>query len=184
MIQFEGFEIIPENEVRECSKCHKLKPYKDFQCFKGQPSGWCRACKTASELARRQRGPHKPRPVAAPRSVRMAKSRAHTARWRRENREFYLERHRLHQFKRRYKIAATEDGTVTREFVAELYERLNCFYCDEPTIREHRTLDHKTPLSRNGIHSASNCEMACFGCNCSKGDKTEIEFRLYRQGLL
>lgn len=54
-----------------------------------------------------------------------------------------------------------------------------CYYCNEIIPRELRTIEHKIPLSRGGIHSHWNVVMACLSCNCSKREKTEEEYRLY-----
>lgn len=60
----------------------------------------------------------------------------------------------------------------------------HCAYCgtmmviDATKFDAHRlcTLDHKTPLSRDGIDHWENCVAACRKCNETKGDMTEGEF--------
>lgn len=73
-------------------------------------------------------------------------------------------------------MVATSDGTVTDEFLAALYARTVCAYCDEDVEADDRTADHVIPLSRGGAHSASNLVVACFMCNSTKSDRTDIEF--------
>lgn len=99
-----------------------------------------------------------------------------TERYRTLNRARWLGLHRLHQFKRRMAMVATSDGTVTDEFLAALYARTVCAYCDEDVEADDRTADHVIPLSRGGAHSASNLVVACFMCNSTKSDRTDIEF--------
>ncbi len=33
------------------------------------------------------------------------------------------------------------------------------------------TIDHIIPLSQGGEHSYKNTQLACFECNCKKGDR-------------
>ena len=78
--------------------------------------------------------------------------------------------------KRRGLIVNQSDGTVTDEFLKELYETETCHYCGEYVSENLRTADHMTPLSKGGAHSASNLTMACFSCNSSKSDMEYEEF--------
>lgn len=48
-----------------------------------------------------------------------------------------------------------------------------CFYCKQP---RKLTMDHLTPLSRGGDHTASNVVAACLSCNSRKNDRTLAEF--------
>lgn len=41
-------------QTRECSKCKEQRDVSLFQLYKGNPSGQCRLCKTASEKTRRE----------------------------------------------------------------------------------------------------------------------------------
>ena len=54
------------------------------------------------------------------------------------------------------------------------YHGNRCYYCgcDGPMEVEHRI-----PLSRGGTHYPANLVPACKSCNCSKGTKTELEFK-------
>jgi 5-methylcytosine-specific restriction endonuclease McrA len=69
------------------------------------------------------------------------------------------------------------DGTVTKRFLEELYKTDKCYYCGFPTSSDRRTMDHKLPVIRGGLHSASNLVMACKSCNSAKRDKTDLEFK-------
>jgi hypothetical protein len=42
-------------------------------------------------------------------------------------------------------------------------------------IKDHP--EHKIPLSRGGTNEYANLAVACQYCNCSKGNKTEEEFK-------
>ena len=51
-----------------------------------------------------------------------------------------------------------------------------CFYCDvKYGSMFHR--EHKTPLSRGGLHTPENIVLSCATCNLRKGTKTEEEYR-------
>ena len=43
-----------------------------------------------------------------------------------------------------------------------------------------RTLEHKQPLNKGGLHSSTNIVMACLQCNCTKRDMTEEQFKNYK----
>lgn len=103
--------------------------------------------------------------------------RENSYRWRTDNRERYLAQHRIHQFNRKSAVKATDDGTITPEFLAELYATTTCFYCNRETPPELRTLEHITPLSRGGLHSTSNVTMACRSCNSSKRHLLKEEWK-------
>lgn len=50
-----------------------------------------------------------------------------------------------------------------------------CFYCGE---RKRLTVDHVLPLSQGGAHSVGNIVPACMSCNCSKRERTVMEWRM------
>ncbi|AKJ72095.1 HNH endonuclease [Gordonia alkanivorans] len=56
-----------------------------------------------------------------------------------------------------------------------------CFYCG--ATESDLTLDHVVPPCRGGAHSEGNTVAACSSCNCSKGGKLLIEWRI-RKGEL
>ncbi len=68
------------------------------------------------------------------------------------------------------KVQETCDGTVTEEFIRlSILGAPCCIYCLASGVK--LTLDHFIPLSKGGIHTASNCVPACKHCNSSKGAK-------------
>lgn len=119
------------------------------------------------------------RPCARLRVVDPAKARAHTAAYRLRHRAKSLAAHRIHQWQRVNAMKAVKDGTVTSVLLNTLYTTDTCYYCMQFTPESKRTIDHKTPLKRGGVHTSSNLAMACKSCNCSKGAKNEAEFREY-----
>ena len=61
--------------------------------------------------------------------------------------------------------------------IKELYRcakeasKIRCYLCGKLIPKEHRHVDHIVPLSKRGLHIASNLAVACNKCNESKGAK-------------
>jgi len=75
------------------------------------------------------------------------------------------------EIKRKHQIKAT-DCTLTREQWQEIKTRFNhrCAYCKRQM--ERLEMDHVTPLSKGGAHTAQNIVPACRTCNAKKGART------------
>lgn len=101
------------------------------------------------------------------------------ARYRKKHRARYKTAHRIHQFNRINKIRASTNKPIVDKIAIDLYSKKTCYYCNLYVSKKKRTIDHKTPLKKGGSHSVNNIVMACRKCNCSKGSKTEKEFRRY-----
>lgn len=73
---------------------------------------------------------------------------------------------------RRKTLAASQsDGTLTRAAIGQLFARAHlCPYCGVDMERSDMTLDHRVPLSRGGVHGASNVVVCCRRCNHEKRD--------------
>lgn len=65
---------------------------------------------------------------------------------------------------------------VLTEWILE-NKNSKCPYCRE-RVKE---IDHKTPLSKGGLHELDNLEMLCMDCNRSKHDMTAEEFREFKK---
>jgi len=67
---------------------------------------------------------------------------------------------------------------ITTKEVIELLDKQNneCFYCRVEITDSNISLDHATPLSRNGKNIISNIDIVCVDCNMLKGIKTKEEF--------
>ena len=65
--------------------------------------------------------------------------------------------------------------------ITELKKLLSksCFYCGKKS--EH--IDHVMPISRGGKHSIGNLVASCGACNSSKGNKTIMEWRIWKMRL-
>lgn len=144
---------------KECRDCRVIKPYSEFSpAVRGKfgLSAYCKLCH-----AERYRDKEK--------------SRTNTARYRATHPERWKAAHRIHQFNRRSLIKATDDGTVTDDFLKMIYSTEKCYWCGKFTPKHLRTLEHVVELSNGGSHSASNITMACVSCNSSRLNKENIE---------
>lgn len=77
---------------------------------------------------------------------------------------------------------------LTIKLVQQVYEdnikkygTLTCYLCLQPIIFSKDVLEHKIPLSRGGMNTYDNLDIACKNCNCKKWKRTEEEYRNKRQ---
>lgn len=152
---------------KECGLCNKLLPLLDFSPSKRGSGGVSSYCKCCTNLKRKT-----PKARAYSRAQTKAYRNRHKFRWR--------ALHRLVQFNRKQTVRKVSTGTVTDRVLTELYQTEVCFYCGQPTPLSRRTVDHKQPLHRGGLHDQTNLVMACLHCNSSKQDKTAEEFHEFR----
>lgn len=61
----------------------------------------------------------------------------------------------------------------------ELFDH-RCAYC--ATEGAKLEMDHVTPISKGGTHTADNIVPSCVPCNRSKGNKSLLIFLLVRSG--
>ena len=92
-------------------------------------------------------------------------------RWHRENRERSRENNRQ---KRARKLDAPGSHTADQVKARFDYYGNRCVYCGSS---DNLQIEHRIPLSRGGSDWASNLAPACKTCNCSKGTKTETEYK-------
>lgn len=67
-------------------------------------------------------------------------------------------------------------GTVTNKVIKNLLDQTVCYYCKKYTEVKERSIEHKQPLSKGGLHDITNIVMSCLTCNLKKNNKTEKEF--------
>ena len=79
----------------------------------------------------------------------------------------------------RYRAKKSNNGVykIAISKILKLYQS-PCFYCGTKSQIE---LDHVIPIARGGQHSIGNLVAACRACNGSKGSKTIMEWRKWRQ---
>jgi hypothetical protein len=81
----------------------------------------------------------------------------------------------------RYRTRKKQNGifSIIKKDMRKLLATSNCFYCH--TEMSKPTLDHVIPVSRGGQHSIGNLVASCGSCNSSKGGKTIMEWRKFRE---
>jgi 5-methylcytosine-specific restriction endonuclease McrA len=154
------FSVIKDDE-KSCLACNTFKAISEFSPTargRGGVSAYCKDC-------------------AKEKFYDPEKARQSTQRYRANNLERWRAMHRVNMFKRRHKIMASADGTVTDDFLKGLYNTESCVYCNKETPPSKRTADHVIPLIRGGAHSAFNLVMACMSCNSSKKDLLVEEWK-------
>ena len=150
---------IVDNFHKECLKCHFIHLIDDFPISKRGRLGrgpYCIECNKEYHKIRTESPDVKKR-------IREA-----TQKYRDSRREHWRGLHRVHQYNRKNKIKVQSDGTVTEEFMKELYATTHCHWCKESITPDKRTAEHIIPLANGGIHGISNLRMACLSCNSSK----------------
>ncbi len=146
--------IVTETQ-KQCLKCFQLLGFSNFSPNKRGYLGlqsYCRLC------------------FQKHCKVTKEKAREYTKKYRKDN-PYAASLHRIHQFERRNKIKVTSDGTVTKEFLLELFKCDICAYCKKFCESQDKTIDHIIPLAKQGKHISSNITMCCSSCNSSKQDK-------------
>lgn len=86
-------------------------------------------------------------------------------------------RNRIERKRDHMKRAGTEFRTAIWEIVKMKYKNA-CIYCGS---KNNITVEHRFPVSLGGDNSFHNLAPACLSCNSSKRNKTEREFREWRQ---
>lgn len=150
--------------LKECFHCDELLPLSLFRSNARGYAGVVAYCKPCAQERDKSRENYR------------ARTAKRTRDWRRNN-ETWKTWHARYMTKRRLLILAQSTGRVTSAVVAAIYNTETCYYCGNYTDEKRRTMEHKMPLSRGGLHDPDNLAMACLSCNCSKQDKTEEEYR-------
>lgn len=75
-----------------------------------------------------------------------------------------------------YRAAASDDGSVNIDSLRYIRRIPECAYCGHTIHDDERHIDHITPLSRGGRHSADNLIPAHSYCNLRKSDTPLLPF--------
>lgn len=192
--------------VKKCGKCGCVRDLVDFHKNSKSADGrghWCRACVSCYMKQRNQKDPERNRKAALTYYHEVAKTDKTRLRTRardsyrkhRESRLVGAARYRKspagkaskakHHNKRRLQIEIA--GVLDLKQVAQLFaSSVTCCFCnvglvDLPNHPQQRTLEHLTPLSREGTNHISNLAISCRRCNARKHTLTAEEFRERRR---
>ena len=82
----------------------------------------------------------------------------------------------------------TLEKGLTKETILRVYEDnikkygvLTCYLCLNPIVNNDDSLDHSTPLTREGTNDYDNLGIAHSSCNKQKGTKTLKEFSMIKR---
>lgn len=153
--------IIQDQLHKECLICHEIFHIDLFnKATRGilNRKPYCKKCDSEYHKNRKKEHPE----------LHKEKHREYTQKYRNEHREHWRGLHRINQFNRKNTKKAQSDGTITEEFMKEIYATKECFWCKKYIPIDERTAEHITPLNKGGIHGVSNLTMACLSCNSSK----------------
>ena len=157
-----------------CTGCWERKPLDEFS---PHPTGFLRSssscvlCRTAGVRRWRSNNPDKARAVYRNSyHVNLDRRRAYHKKWTQEN----PEKSRTRCIRRRGLIES-QAGDVTKEEWLRIKADYGnaCAYCNQA---RPLTMDHVTPLSRGGEHSAENVVPACRECNSAKRVRPLVVF--------
>lgn len=73
------------------------------------------------------------------------------------------------------RVKARRGNPKLREVLFEVQSGV-CHYCKSKTEFRRWTIDHRTPLSRQGTNARPNLVGSCHACNNAKANLTEQEF--------
>jgi len=73
-------------------------------------------------------------------------------------------------------------GYVSEELKEQVLRTANysCYYCGTFLTKINYQVDHALPISKGGSSEVSNLRASCETCNKKKGDKTELEYRIWK----
>lgn len=159
-----------------CTKCECLKLLEEFSKDSSNKSTGIRTdCKTCNRKMQAKLRPFKKKEKAAYDRQRwiinkerlLAQNRNWVCRNRARRNE--IDRNRHHR-----KLANLGDVPTDIKEILFKQQQGICFYCKASLEKSH--LEHKTPISRGGLHDRNNLCLSCPPCNLKKGTKTVEEF--------
>lgn len=161
--------------ARICSKCQKCKPLEHFYRSKRGKYGRRADCDSCSRgYQAKYRDVSKERKSEYDR-LRWIRTREQ---WSEQNKKWSKENpSRRYLINKRWRTRRSGQlGFVPDNIREILYASQDAkrYYCGEILTTPH--LEHKTPLSRGGLHDLHNICLSCPQCNLRKGTKTEEEF--------
>lgn len=163
-------------KLRRCKTCRVRKPLDDFsKTASGAPT---RRCKECIDNPRRRHNPEQVERTLYDKRVK--RNRRRIEEWRRRNSDEW-EAHQTRALeaeqRRGYPTAAKRRALLYDAFVEEINKRVLyqlcegcCGLCGGPIAYADATIDHIIPLSRGGLHSYDNVQIAHGRCNRRKSN--------------
>jgi 5-methylcytosine-specific restriction endonuclease McrA len=63
-------------------------------------------------------------------------------------------------------------------------QKSKCYFCRDTITIDSIEVDHLTPISKGGTNEYANLAACCARCNKAKGNRTELEFKVWRENRL
>lgn len=174
------YKVWKSDEIKVCPICHEPKiALSDFFLDRSGkhpiPMRRCKACYTQWTGAWKKKNPEKC-------SVHGKKSYHKTGLERKRRFRKTPEGSKRHVFytqQRKYRVenaSAPDSKSLTPEWFRSLCNEYGdrCIYCHQP---KKLSMDHVLPITRGGLHTASNIVPACGPCNSSKKNRTMLEWK-------
>lgn len=186
--------MVEQEAVKECRRCHEVKPLADFHRDKNRRDGhycYCKPC--AVEDARRWASTPKRKAIKQEydrhRAARLkdklrdqmranyerkrAEKIAAAKRWANAN----PERVRLYKQNNKHRRRSVERTGMTWKELRDWKSAQPkvCHWCDIKCARGF-VVDHIAPLARGGKHEADNLCVSCRPCNARKSARDPIEW--------
>lgn len=155
--------------MKPCCRCKKAPRSKHHN--------YCSPCRTEYMREWRSKHPHYFAEVARQKRKRIPTYNAHMCRRHyARHPEDYLHYNRM----RKARLRGAAGHCSVPQWLAKLaYYGHRCVYCG--CTDAALTRDHKIPLSHGGSNWPANLVPACMRCNISKGQRSFLQFLLYRR---
>lgn len=181
--------------LKTCTKCGEQKPWSEYHKHKIGKDGLMSRCKACTKLvASSYYDSHREELLAKGKSYRDAnpeKTYARKRRWYEQNRERSAattaawaqansDKKLASVRNRRAKLRQVEGSHTAEDVRLQLeLQHYRCYWCGiklEVTGRNKFHVDHRHPIFLGGSNGPENIVCACRACNCSKQEKTPLEF--------
>jgi len=177
-------------KIKICSKCGEYKLVEEFSLDSRSKSGLQTKCKDCEKKYRDNNKEKREEYLDNTKEQRSEKMRDYYIknkeainRWRRN---YYSGEGKLSilaaNWERRIKKISSSDGSVTKQFLQDLFviQKGKCNICDKTLEKFH--IDHIIPLSKRGKHRAENIQLLCDKCNLKKSNKI-VEDLVFRDNV-
>jgi len=157
-----------------CKQGHELTQGNVYEYPSGKRE--CRICRHTTSRASRLANPdyarfHVRNWQLNNSDKKRAIERVASSKWQKANPEKVRANCRRYKARKRSQLGWLPENY---EYLLWLFQDGLCGYCTEPLTIYH--LEHKTPLSRGGLHAWENVCLSCQPCNSRKQTKTLDEF--------
>ena len=181
--------------MKHCIRCNTTKELTGFSKDRSRSDGYhtyCKACnseiKKAHAKANKEKIQKYQKEYKEKNKTRLSiYHKNYLENGGREVRKEYREKNRdkIKQLKnnnetkrKRVKTESNLSGTEYSDWVNDQFKV--CSYCGKDCTHNFH-VDHIDPLNKSGTHTLDNLTISCASCNTSKGQKSLLEFVIYKK---